>query len=462
MPSLRLSELVQPLPARLVGKDVAFGSVSTDTRSLNPGDLYVALSGPRFDGHAFVSEAESKGAVAVLVSREVETRLPQLVCADTRLGLGRLAGFWRESVDAPLVAITGSNGKTTVKELLTAILAQRGPVLATRGNLNNDIGMPLTLLRWQEEYCAVLEMGANHPGEIGYLSQIARPDVALITNAGAAHLEGFGDLDGVAHAKGEILGGLRHDGVAVLNADDPYFALWREMLGERRMVSFGVSPRALVQADLDAAEMTWTPQGFHNRMQVQVQETRFEVQLALVGRHNLMNALAAIAAAWALSCSVEQIQNGLVSTPAVRGRLQILAGRNGYRLIDDSYNANPNSVGAAIEVLRSAPGRRYLVLGDLAELGDEARMLHEKIGHQARQAGIEHLFTLGPLSRTAAEGFGDGARGFSDIDDLIAALRGLPQPGDAVLVKGSRSAGMERVVQGLLAEGEADRAVVSD
>ncbi|MET0027491.1 MAG: UDP-N-acetylmuramoyl-tripeptide--D-alanyl-D-alanine ligase [Candidatus Thiodiazotropha sp.] len=454
MPSLWLSELMRQLPARLVGQDTEFRSVSTDSRSLNAGDLYVALTGPRFDGHEFVAQAEQKGALAVLVSREVETRLPQLVCADTRLGLGRLAAVWRDQFEAPMVAITGSNGKTTVKELISEILAQRGPVLSTRGNLNNDIGMPLTLLGWQDELSAVIEMGANHPGEIGYLSQIARPDVALITNAGEAHLEGFGDLNGVAHAKGEILGGLKHDGVGVLNADDPYFPLWREMLGERRMVSFGVSEKALVQSDLDAAEMTWTPRGFHNRMQVSIQDTRFDVEIALAGRHNLMNALAAIAAAWSLSCSVEQIQAGLSGVAAVKGRLQILIGAKGYRLIDDSYNANPNSVGAAIEVLRSAPGQRYLVLGDLAELGEEARELHGKIGRQARQAGLEHLYGLGSLSQAAVEGFGEGARGFSNIDDLINELRELPQPGDAVLVKGSRSAGMERVVQGLLHEGE--------
>ncbi len=454
MPSLWLSELVHQLPARLSGQDTEFRSVSTDTRTLKPGDLYVALTGPRFDGHEFVTQAEQKGAIAVLVSREVESHLPQLICIDTRLGLGRLAALWRDTVEAPVVAITGSNGKTTVKELVTAILAQRGPVLSTLGNLNNDIGMPLSLLRWQDECCAVLEMGANHPGEIGYLGQIARPDVALITNAGAAHLEGFGDLDGVARTKGEILGGLKHQGVGVLNADDPYFPLWREMLGERRMLSFGSSPKAHIRSDLDAAEMTWTPEGFHNRMQVIIQDSRFEVQIALAGRHNLMNALAAIAAAWALSCSVEQIQKGLAGATAVKGRLQILTGCNGCRLIDDSYNANPDSVEAAIEVLRSAPGQRYLVLGDLAELGEDARDLHGEIGRQARQAGLEHLYGLGSLSQAAVVGFGEGAKGFSTIDELLNELRQLPQPGDAVLVKGSRSAGMERVVQGLLHEGE--------
>jgi UDP-N-acetylmuramoyl-tripeptide--D-alanyl-D-alanine ligase len=450
MNSLRLSEVAQALPASLIGEDVLFRSVSSDTRSLEQGDLYVALKGPRFDGHQFINQAIDKGAVAALVSEPVTCELPLLQVPDTRLGLGRLAGLWRDQFKVPVVAITGSNGKTTVKELLAAILATQGPVLATQGNLNNDIGMPLTLLQLQNEVCAVLEMGANHPGEIGYLSQIAHPDVALITNAGAAHLEGFGDLDGVAHAKGELLFGLKPRGIAVLNADDAYFPLWRTHAGERRMITFGQSSRAHVQGDLDGANMHWTEQGFQNRMEVHYENISFCIELALAGRHNLMNALAAIAAAFALSCSVEEIQQGLASACVVAGRLQVRVSACGYRLIDDSYNANPDSVGAAIEVLKCAPGQRYLVLGDLAELGEASPTLHQEIGRRAKEAGLEHLFSLGPLSRLAAESFGEGGKAFSELDELVSVLQDQPHADDAVLIKGSRSAGMDQVVQRLM------------
>lgn len=452
MNSLLLSEVTPHLQAFHQGHDVSFHAVSTDTRTLQPGDLFVALSGPNFDGHKFIEQAVAKGAVAAMVSEPQNTDIPQLQVRDTRLGLGHLAEYWRDRFEVPVVAITGSNGKTTVKELLAAILRIRGAVLATKGNLNNDIGLPLTLLRLQDEQCAVVEMGANQPGEIGYLSQIARPDVALINNAGAAHLEGFGDLDGVARAKGEILSGLKASGVAVLNADDPFFPLWREYTGERRMISFGSSPKAGVQSDLSQAEMGWTEQGFQNQMRVRFQEQQFDVRLSLAGRHNLMNALAAIAAAFAMGCKVKEIQIGLSSVQAVAGRLRLLRGASGCRFIDDSYNANPDSVDAAIEVLRTASGERYLVLGDLAELGANAEELHAEIGQRAKQAGLEHLYSLGKLSEAAAKRFGVGAKAFFELDDLVDALSTETRSGDAVLVKGSRSAGMDRVVERLMSE----------
>ncbi|MEJ2608834.1 MAG: UDP-N-acetylmuramoyl-tripeptide--D-alanyl-D-alanine ligase [Candidatus Thiodiazotropha sp.] len=453
MNNLWLSEAAESLQAKQIGKDVCFSSVSTDTRTLKPGDFYVALSGPRFDGHHFIEQAFDKGAVAAMVSDTNFNGIPLLQVADTRSGLGRLAGVWRGRFEVPLVAITGSNGKTTVKELLAAILRVQGRVLATQGNLNNDVGLPLTLLKLQDEHCAVVEMGANHPGEIGYLSQIACPDVALINNAGAAHLEGFGDLAGVARAKGEILFGLKHSGIAVLNADDDYFPLWCEYAGERRILSFGASPRADVQGDLDQAEMRWAKQGFLNHMLVHYQGECFEVQLSLAGRHNLMNALAAIAAALAMKCSVEEIQKGLASVGAVDGRLQLMISPAGYRLIDDSYNANPDSVGAAIEVLQSAPGERYLVLGDLAELGTHSSDWHAEIGRRAKQAGLDHLYGLGTLSRYAVESFGIGGESFSELNELLDVLSETAHSGDVVLIKGSRSAGMERVVRCLMDEG---------
>lgn len=451
--SLHLSQVAELMNASWTGEDVSFSAVSTDSRTLLERDLYVALKGPRFDGHDFIAQALEKGAVAVMVSLPQRPEIPQLQVSDTRLGLGRLAAIWRDYFYVPLIAITGSNGKTTVKELLAAILRQRGSVLATAGNLNNDIGVPLTLLRLQEEAYAVVEMGANHQGEIGYLSQIAHPDVALITNAGAAHLEGFGDLLGVAQGKGEILSGLKATGVGVLNADDEYFPLWRDLLGERRMLSFGSSGHASVRCDLSRAEMRWTDSGYYNQMRVDYREEQFDIRLALAGRHNLMNALAAVAGALAMGCTGREIELGLAGVEPVAGRLQMRLSASGYRLIDDTYNANPDSVAAAVDVLRSAPGEQILVLGDLAELGDRSAALHSQLGADAKRAGLSHLYTLGELSRHAAESFGSGARPFDDLDELIGVLSGAVNPGDTVLVKGSRSAAMERVVDRLMNEG---------
>ncbi|MES9922707.1 MAG: UDP-N-acetylmuramoyl-tripeptide--D-alanyl-D-alanine ligase [Candidatus Thiodiazotropha endolucinida] len=453
MNALYLSQIAESLHGTRVGEDVRFSSVSTDSRTLAENDLYVALKGPNFDGHTFIGQAWDKGAVAVMVSDPQNPEIPQIQVSDTRIGLGRLAGAWRDFFAVPLIAITGSNGKTTVKELLAAILRQKGSVLATRGNLNNDIGLPLTLLRLQGEAYAVVEMGANHPGEIGYLSQIAHPDVALITNAGAAHLEGFGDLQGVARAKGEILSGLKPTGIAVLNADDDYFPLWRDLLGERRLISFGSSRHAAVHCDLSRAEMRWTESGYYNHMQVSYQAECFDVRLALAGQHNLMNALAAIAGALAMGCSGGDIERGLATVEPVAGRLQMRFTPAGYRLIDDTYNANPDSVEAAVDVLRSAPGERVLVLGDLAELGDQSVALHGQMGVKAKQAGLSRLYTLGELSRHAALSFGDGALAFSDLDELVGSLTSSLRQGDTLLVKGSRSAAMERVVDRLMNEG---------
>ena len=273
MNALRLSEIAESLNGALVGDDIAVSQVSTDTRTLTKGALFVALEGPHFNAHDFIPQAIASGASGLLVSEERLEPVAQIRVDNTRLGLGRLAALWRERFPVPLVGITGSNGKTTVKELIAAILSQRGTVLATRGNLNNDIGMPLTLLRLQDEAFAVIEMGANHHGEIDYLTRIARPDVAVLTNAGAAHLEGFGDLVGVARAKGEIFNGLSEDGIAVLNADDRFFDYWRGLLGERQLLSFGGSETADVRGELEQAETRWTEQGFRSLMRVHYQGT---------------------------------------------------------------------------------------------------------------------------------------------------------------------------------------------
>jgi len=447
---LALSQTAELLHGRHLGADVAFSSVSTDTRTLSHGDLFVALEGPNFDGHEFLAQAEEQGAIGALVSREVSTDLPRVQVKDTRVGLGELAAQWRQLSKAKLVAVTGSNGKTTVKEMIAAILQRKGATLATQGNLNNDIGLPLTLLRLQEEPYAVIEMGANKAGEIGYLSGIARPDVAILNNAGSAHLEGFGSPEGVARAKAEIITGLVQGGTFVFNADDQWADLWRELAGECALRTFGLTASADVSSRPDAVEMRWDGAGFFSRFPVFTPEGEIEIDLHLAGRHNLMNALAAIAAAQLMGAGADDICGGLASMKPVQGRLQPRAGIGGVRLIDDSYNANPDSVAAAISVLATAPAsRRFLVLGDLAELGPEAESLHEALGEQARAAGIEYLYCTGDNCRAAIRGFGEDGRHFSDQEALADALREILEPEDCVLVKGSRSARMEQVVAAL-------------
>ncbi len=449
---MSLSAAAEILDAPLHGMDREFTSVSTDTRTLQPEALFVALKGPNFDGHRFLQVAQQKQAAGALVSEAVEMPLPSILVGDTRESMGRLAAAWRQRKQIPLVAVTGSNGKTTVKEMIAAILALKAPVLATQGNFNNDIGLPLSLLRLRDEQFAVLELGANHPGEIAYLTRIAQPDVALITNAGAAHLVGFVDLDGVARAKGEIFSGLRGGGIAVLNADDPRLPIWRELTAAHRVILFGLSAQAEVRIDSDKLETRWTQQGFHSHFMVQSPAGEFPVDLALAGEHNLRNALAAIAACVALHIPLIHIQQGLAAIQPVPGRLQTRIAAAGLRVIDDSYNANPDSVAAAIEVLRSAPGRRWLVLGDLAELGAQAESLHVQVGESARAAGIDALWSVGQMSRAASVVFGPAGRHFDDREELAMALKQIVSNRDTVLVKGSRSAGLEQVVAVLLQE----------
>jgi UDP-N-acetylmuramoyl-tripeptide--D-alanyl-D-alanine ligase len=437
---LTTAEIAALAQGELVGADVPVDGVSTDSRRCEVHQLFIALHGDRFDAHDFIDGGLQ--AAAVLVARRVETDLPQIVVDDTRLGLGRLAAGWRSRLHMPVIALTGSNGKTTVKEMIGAILATRGQVLVTAGNLNNDIGMPLTLLEARpfHDY-VVLEMGANHFGEIAYLTRIARPDVALITNAGPAHLEGFGDVAGVARAKGEIFQGLTRDGVAVINADDAYAEQWLAQNRGRRIVRFGLTR----PADVHAA---WAGDGMP--LHIETVQGGCEVRLPLPGRHNAMNALAASAATLAVDATIENVRTGLSGLTSVHGRLEVLAGPGGLRLIDDSYNANPASVQAAIQYLAALSGPRTLALGDMAELGDAGEQLHQRVGQTARESGIERLYAVGPLSRHAVEAFGSGARHFDDIRQLIEALQVELAPGEALLVKGSRSMRMEQVVEALL------------
>ncbi|MGM0594725.1 MAG: UDP-N-acetylmuramoyl-tripeptide--D-alanyl-D-alanine ligase [Pseudomonadota bacterium] len=444
----QLSHAASWVAGRLLGADRSFHGVSSDSRAIEPGMLFIALKGPRHDGHDHLAAAVASGAVAALVERPQDVAVPQLVVGDTLQALGRLAAVWRQHLGTALVGITGSNGKTTVKEMCAAILGQAGKVMATRGNLNNDIGVPLTLLRLERGHdYGVIEMGANHAGEIAYLSGLVRPQVAIITNAGPAHLEGFGSVEGVAHAKGEIYQGLSEEGVAVINADDAYAGLWRELVGTHRSISYGLARPADIGVrglgDLNGSELeVITPLG------------EFGLSLPLPGRHNIMNALAAIGAAIALGVDLEVIAKGLNDLSPVDGRLQIRQGREGATILDDSYNANPSSMLAGLEVLAGCDGRRYLAMGDMGELGGEGDEMHRQVGRDARRLGIDGLYATGELSRVACEAFGEGAQHFARQEELVAALQPALAEDVTVLVKGSRSSHMERVVEALTEEGE--------
>lgn len=446
------------LGARIVneGGDIRFISVCSDTRKLAQGDLYVGLRGEYFDGANFVAQAQSKGAVAALInadSYKVDTpsascNLPLLLVEDTRHALGQLAAYWRNQFDIPLVGITGSNGKTTVKEMLASILrvaaGSEDAVLATKGNLNNDIGMPLTLLQLNAQHrYAVIEMGMNHPGEIDYLTRIARPQVALINNASGAHLEGMGTVAAVAEAKGEIFAGLQQGGSAIINADDAYAPLWRALAGVNSILEFGLNSDADVSGQWQSSAT-----GLH--MKVKTPSGDFTIDMQVPGEHNARNALAATAAAMALNLSLQSIVAGLEKFSGVSGRLQCKKALCGAVVIDDTYNANPASLKAAIDVLADTRGSRILVLGDMGELGEKAADFHCEIGRLARESGIESLYAIGELSRNTVALFGEGAQHFENVEALCAALEQVMNAGTTVLVKGSRFMKMERVVNYLV------------
>ena len=445
----RMTDLARRLDASLHGRDARFTRVTTDSRALAPGDLFVALKGDRFDGHHFIEQARQAGAAGALVSEAQPSNLPQVIVKDTLAGLQDYAVSWRGDFQIPFVAVTGSNGKTTVKQMLSAILARRGPVLATVGNLNNHIGVPLTLLSLREEHkTAVIEMGANHFGEIARLAELAQPDVGVVNNAGDAHLEGFGSREGVARAKGELFEALDH-GVAVINADDEYAPLWREM-ARGDTLTFGLSDDADVRAVHPRPEPPDAPAGMD--FELRTPEGRQGVRLPLPGLHNVSNALAAAACAVALGVDARDIAAGLLGARPVAGRLTWRKALGGARLLDDTYNANPTSLRAGLELLATVQARRWLVLGDMGELGRGSEQLHHAAGEEARALGIERLYAVGPLAREAAKGFGAGAVHFADIAALVAEVRERLAPDVAVLVKGSRSSRMERAVAGLTGE----------
>jgi UDP-N-acetylmuramoyl-tripeptide--D-alanyl-D-alanine ligase len=450
---MRLSEAAFALGVEHQGEDVMLTRVCTDSRAVAAGDLFVALRGDRFDGHAYCADAQAAGAVCALVdvpgAAYVPANLPLVVVNDTLKGLGQLARAWRSRFSIPLVALTGSSGKTTVKEMLAAILnvVAPGAVLATRGNLNNEIGVPLTLLDLRETHrCAVIEMGMNHAGEISRLTAMARPDVALVNNAGHAHVGMLGSVEAVARAKGEIFEGLSKDGTAIINADDAYAPLWQELSNKNNHLTFGLDGSAQV-----TARYTLSPGGSDIRLFTPRGEVR--VQLHAPGVHNVRNALAAGAAALALDVALDDIAAGLAAYAGVKGRLQRKAGIAGAAIIDDTYNANPESVRAAIEVLAQMPGERILVLGDMGELGERGIDAHRQAGAYAGAQGIHALYALGEASRFAVEAFGTGARHFDAAEALAQELNCRLAPGVTVLVKGSRFMRMERVVEALTADG---------
>ena len=444
MLNLRLGEVALWTRGRLFGADAVIDTVVTDSRRVEPGALFVALKGEHADGHDFVVAAAASGAAGALVARRVETVLPQVLVDDVLLALGDLASTVRAQRRARVVGITGSSGKTTIKGLLAAILARRGRTHVTAGNYNNEIGLPLTLLAMpaDAEY-AVLEMGAGKPGDIAYLAAIARPQVALVSNIAPAHLERLGSIDGVAGTKGALYEALPADGVAVINADDAYAGFFAGLAGTRRVLRFGLGSAV----EVGAAELALAVDG--SRFRLMTPAGAAGVRLPLPGRHNVHNALAAAAAAIALDMPLADIVAGLETAGAVPGRLVRRAMAGGWTLIDDTYNANPGSVAAAIATLALAGGETWLVLGDMAELGAGAEALHAAVGTQARAADISRLFSVGRLSRATSVAFGDAGAHFDDQAALIAALRDALRAGVTCLVKGSRSSGMERVVAAL-------------
>ncbi|MTD41025.1 UDP-N-acetylmuramoyl-tripeptide--D-alanyl-D-alanine ligase [Erwinia sp. CPCC 100877] len=450
MISLSLSQMVQAVNGRLIGTDNVIDSVTTDTRKVTPGCLFVALKGERFDAHDFAAQALENGACALLVSRELAVEAPQVVVEDTRHAFGLLAAWVRQQVPTRIVALTGSSGKTSVKEMTAAILRQCGNTLHTEGNLNNDIGVPMTLLRLAPEHqYAVIELGANHQGEIAWTTSLTQPEAALVNNLAAAHLEGFGSLAGVAKAKGEIFAGLSFGGTAIINADSNDLASWRGIIGDRRTWFF--SPDA-ADCDFSASEVRIGADGTH--FTLNTPEGAFAVTLPLPGRHNIANALAATALAMAVGATPQAVQQGLAQLKAVPGRLFPIRLADNQLLLDDSYNANVGSMTAAVQVLAEMPGQRVLVVGDMGELGEEAEVCHRQVGDAARAAGIDRVLSVGVLSQALSRASGVGEH-FNDKSALVARLKTLLAGNAAVtiLVKGSRSSAMEQVVQALQEKG---------
>ena len=441
---MMLSEIAKAVNGRMIGTDVQIQSVGSDSRHIAKNQLFIGIKGEHFDGNSYALEAIKQGAAAVLVSDSNTQANPAIVVQDTRLALGQLAKYWRDKFTLPIVAVTGSNGKTTVKEMIAAILsAAKASVLATQGNLNNDIGLPLTLLKIRAEHTvAVIEMGMNHLGEIDYLTHIAQPTVALINNAGTAHIGELGSRENIAKAKGEIYAGLADDGIAIINVDDDFADYWKSLNPNRKVITFGLNKAADVSA-------SYSINGNETQINLKTPSGQIEFTLSVLGVHNIHNALAASTAAVALGVANEDIARGLAIFGAVKGRLNWLQASNGAAVIDDTYNANPDSMMAAIDVLANQKAPQIFVMGDMAELGADAALMHADIGLYAKQKGISQLLTFGDLSLQAAQAFGDAAQHFATLEALVASLKLLMNSETTVLVKGSRFMQMERVVSAI-------------
>jgi UDP-N-acetylmuramoyl-tripeptide--D-alanyl-D-alanine ligase len=442
-----LGWLAQACGGELIGADRAYSGVSSDTRTLKHGELFAALRGPRFNANDFVAAAQAAGAAGALVDTRVEHSITQILVNDTLQALQVSSAAWRAQFTLPVVGVAGSNGKTTCKEMTAAILQRTGETLHTRGSLNNHIGVPLTLHRIEATHRhAVIEIGTNHPGEVAALCKLARPTVGLITNAGAEHLEGFGTIEGAARAEGEMIADLDATHTAVLNADDEFAPLWRGMT-RARVITFGIDqPADYTARDIHTAI---GGEGFVTRFQMGTPRCTQAIEMQLAGRHNVLNALCAAAAAVAAGASLDDVRQGLATMRPVPGRLQFKTAPSGAWIVDDSYNANPSSMKAGIEVLANVDARRWLVMGDMGELGDAAVESHAEIGRFARLHGVDRLFATGKLSALAVEAFGSGAEWFADSETLARAVGAELTREVCVLVKGSRSSRLERVVDAL-------------
>ncbi len=446
MITISLTELAKHLNIPSPADEIIIQGISTDTRILTPGSLYVAIKGEQFDGHDFIEEALKKGARAALVSKPSSLPIPQLVVDDTILAFGKISQLWRNRFSLPIIGVTGSNGKTTLKNMIASILRASChnndfSVLATEGNLNNNIGVPIMLSRLNEQLrYAVIEMGMNHFGEIAYLTQLAQPQVAVINNAAEAHLEGVKDVAGVARAKGEIFSGLPDNGIAILNRDDAHFEYWRGLV--KKFITFGLQHPSDISATLKENQhiTLHTPKG------------NIEVNLPLLGKHNVMNALSATAATIALDINLDAIKQGLENVLPAPGRMRQYVHRQGTRIIDDTYNANPFSLQAAVTTLATFSGEKIIVLGDMKELGPDAKQIHFNAGEKIRAAGIDYLFTFGEMSAATTEAFGSNAQHFTNRDNLLTALQPHLKSSVTILVKGSRSMRMEKIVAGLIPE----------
>ena len=419
--------------------------VCTDSRLIKSGNLFIAIEGDHFDGHEFIKTAEGKGAIAAVVKKAMENvHIPQFVVSDPLMALAKIAAAHRQEMHCPVIALTGSNGKTTVKEMIAAILP--APSHATRGNLNNHIGAPLSVLELNSQHrYAVFELGANHPGEIAHTVAVVHPDVTLINNIAPAHVEGFGSIDGVARAKGELHHGLMAGGTAVVNDDDAYAHFWDDVLAQKKVLRFS----ATHPADVSVQDLRFDDQGF-GRFSLVLPNGRADIQLKVPGIHNVRNALAAAACCYAVGISIKHIQEGLERFSGVKGRMTLLAGKNNSTVIDDSYNANLRSVLAGLDVLAERSGDRIFVFGDMGELGQWATQHHEEVGLAARRLGINQLLTCGTYSELASKAFGSGGQHFSSQDELVLYLSNELNPNTTVLVKGSRSSTMEKIVHKLL------------